>query len=274
MTLFTQRLRFIPWLPVYVAVYFLFLYLPILLLPVFSFNNAATTTFPLAGFTTKWYGTLAGNSVMMEAAWNSLIVGISVSLLSTILGICAARAITRYRFRGQRAATGLIMAPLFLPEIIVAVSLLMIVLAMGVELSLFTVILGQTVFCVPYAMSVLVSGFEGFDRSLEEASYDLGETAIGTFRRVTLPVVAPAIVSSLLVTFTISLDEFILAFFLSGTEPTLPVYIWGQLRFAAKLPGVLALGTIMLVASILMLTLAEILRRRTERRTQMAHMLP
>ncbi|MXN43868.1 ABC transporter permease subunit [Shinella kummerowiae] len=274
MTLFTQRLRFIPWLPVYVAVYFLFLYLPILLLPVFSFNNAATTTFPLAGFTTKWYGTLAGNSVMMEAAWNSLIVGISVSLLSTILGICAARAITRYRFRGQRAATGFIMAPLFLPEIIVAVSLLMIVLAMGVELSLFTVILGQTVFCVPYAMSVLVSGFEGFDRSLEEASYDLGETAIGTFRRVTLPVVAPAIVSSLLVTFTISLDEFILAFFLSGTEPTLPVYIWGQLRFAAKLPGVLALGTIMLVASILMLTLAEILRRRTERRTQMAHMLP
>lgn len=274
MSVLTQRLRFIPFLPVYVAVYFLFLYLPILLLPVFSFNNAATTTFPLAGFTTKWYASLAGNSVMLQAAWNSLVVGVSVSLLSTILGICAARAITRYRFRGQRAATGLIMAPLFLPEIIVAVSLLMIVLAMGVELSLITVILGQTVFCVPYAMSVLVSGFEGFDRSLEEASYDLGETAIGTFRRVTLPVVAPAIVSSLLVTFTISLDEFILAFFLSGTEPTLPVYIWGQLRFAAKLPGVLALGTIMLAASILMLTLAEILRRRAERRTQMAHMLP
>ncbi len=274
MTILTQRLRFIPWLPVYVAVYFLFLYLPILLLPVFSFNNAATTTFPLAGFTTKWYASLVGNSVMMEAAWNSLVVGISVALLSTVLGICAARAITRYRFRGQRAAAGLIMAPLFLPEIIVAVSLLMIVLAMGIELSLVTIILGQTVFCVPYAMSVLVSGFEGFDRSLEEASYDLGETAIGTFRRVTLPVVAPAIVSSLLVTFTISLDEFILAFFLSGTAPTLPVYIWGQLRFAAKLPGVLALGTIMLVASILMLTLAEVLRRRAERRTQLALILP
>ena len=274
MSLLTQRLRLIPFLPVYVAVYFLFLYLPILLLPVFSFNNAATTTFPLAGFTTKWYASLVGNSVMLQAAWNSLIVGVSVALLSTVLGICAARAITRYRFRGQKAAAGLIMAPLFLPEIIVAVSLLMIVLAMGVELSLMTVILGQTVFCIPYAMSVLVSGFEGFDRSLEEASYDLGETAFGTFRRVTLPVVAPAIISSLLVTFTISLDEFILAFFLSGTEPTLPVYIWGQLRFAAKLPGVLALGTIMLAASILMLTLAEILRRRAERRTQMAHTLP
>ncbi len=263
-----QRLRFLPFLPVYVAVYFLFLYLPILLLPVFSFNDAATTTLPLAGFTTKWYASLWGNTVLLQAARNSLIVGVCVSLLSTILGICAARAITRYRFRGQKPATGLIMAPLFLPEIIVAVSLLMIVLQMGLELSLVTVILGQVVFCIPYAMSVLVSGFEGFDRSLEEASYDLGETALGTFRRVTLPVVAPAIVSSLLVTFTISLDEFILAFFLSGTEPTLPVYIWGQLRFAAKLPGVLALGSLMILASVVLLTVAEVLRRRAERRTR------
>ncbi len=263
-----QRLRYLPFLPVYVAVYFLFLYLPILLLPVFSFNDAATTTLPLAGFTTKWYASLWGNTVLLQAARNSLVVGVCVSLLSTILGICAARAITRYRFRGQKPATGLIMAPLFLPEIIVAVSLLMIVLQMGLELSLVTVILGQVVFCIPYAMSVLVSGFEGFDRSLEEASYDLGETALGTFRRVTLPVVAPAIVSSLLVTFTISLDEFILAFFLSGTEPTLPVYIWGQLRFAAKLPGVLALGSLMILASVVLLTVAEVLRRRAERRTR------
>ncbi|MBD9373015.1 ABC transporter permease [Rhizobium sp. ARZ01] len=265
-----QRIRLLPFLPVYVAVYFLFLYLPILLLPIFSFNDAATTTFPLAGFTTKWYASLWGNTVLLQAARNSLFVGVCVSLLSTILGICAARAITRYRFRGQRPATALIMAPLFLPEIIVAVSLLMIVLQLGLELSLVTVILGQVVFCVPYSMSVLVSGFEGFDRSLEEASYDLGETAFGTFRRVTLPVVAPAIVSSLLVTFTISLDEFILAFFLSGTEPTLPVYIWGQLRFAAKLPSVLALGSLMIVASVLLLTTAEVLRRRAEHRTQAA----
>ncbi|MDR6756742.1 spermidine/putrescine transport system permease protein [Mycoplana sp. BE70] len=265
-----QRMRLLPFLPIYVAVYFVFLYLPILLLPVFSFNNAATTTFPLAGFTTKWYASLWGNTVLLEAARNSLMVGICVSLLSTTLGICAARAITRYRFRGQHPATGLIMAPLFLPEIIVAVSLLMITLQLGLELSLLTVILGQVVFCIPYSMSVLVSGFEGFDRSLEEASYDLGETAFGTFRRVTLPVVAPAIVSSLLVTFTISLDEFILAFFLSGTEPTLPVYIWGQLRFAAKLPAVLALGSLMIVASVLLLTTAEVLRRRAERRTQAA----
>ena len=142
-------------------------------------------------------------------------------------------------------------------------------LQLGLSLSLFTVVLGHVLICVPYSVSVLISGFEGFDRSLEEASADLGETAFGTFRRVTLPMVAPAIISSLLVSFTISLDEFIMAFFLTGTEPTLPIYIWGQLRFAAKLPGVLALGTLLLVGSFILLTIAEILRRRAERRTRM-----
>src|SRR4029077_12417337 len=113
------------------------------------------------------------------------------------------------------------------------------------------------------------SGFEGFDRSLEEASADLGETAFGTFRRVTLPMVMPAIISSMLVSFTISLDDFIMAFFLAGTEATLPIYIWGQLRFAAKLPGVLALGSLLLAGSFVLLTIAEIIRRRAERRTHM-----
>jgi len=185
-----------------------------------------------------------------------------------VLGICAARALTRYRFPMQRPINGLIMAPLVLPEIIVAVSLLIVLLQMGLSLSLFTVVLGHVLVCVPYSVAVLTSGFEGFDRSLEEASADLGETAFGTFRRVTLPMVAPAIISSLLVSFTISLDEFIMAFFLTGTDVTLPVYIWGQLRFAAKLPGVLALGTLLLVGSFVLLTFAEILRRRAERRVR------
>lgn len=255
----------------YISLYLIFLYAPILLIPLFSFNNASSAAFPLAGFTTKWYVSLGSNSVLLDAAWNSLVVGISVSVLSTCFGIGAARAITRYEFMGKRAISGLIMAPLFLPEIIVAIALLMIILASGLSLSLVTVILGQTVFCVPYSMSVLISGFEGFDRSLEEASEDLGETPFGTFRRVTLPVVAPAILSSLLVSFTISLDEFILAFFLSGTDPTLPVYIWGQLRFAARLPGVLALGSLMILASVALVTVAELFRRRAEKRSKLNH---
>ena len=187
--------------------------------------------------------------------------------LSTIRGICAARAITRHRFAGKGIVSGLIIAPLILPEIIIAISLLVVLLSIGMELSLLTVILGHLLICVPYSVTVLVSGFEGFDPSMEEASRDLGETVWGTLRRVTLPMLMPSIVSSMLVTFTISLDEFILAFFLTGTEPTLPVYIWGQLRFAAKLPNVLALGSILIALSLVMLTVAELVRRRAEART-------
>ena len=254
------------WLAVYVALYIAFLYLPVLLLPLFSFNDSATPNFPLSGFTWKWYEGLLNTPAMLDAASNSAMVGASAAMISTVLGICAARAMTRYRFRGQKPMSALIMAPLVLPEIIIAVALLLVMLRLGLELSLLTVVLGHVLVCVPYSVTVLIAGFEGFDRSLEEASTDLGETAMGTFRRVTLPMVAPAIVSSLLVSFTISLDEFILAFFLTGTDATLPVYIWGQLRFAARLPGVLALGTVMLVLSFILLTMAEIYRRRAARR--------
>lgn len=256
------------WLPAYAALYIVFLYLPVLFLPIFSINTSPVPKFPLSGYTFKWYEELPRNQALLDAAWNSLVVGVAASLLATLLGICAARAITRYRFPGRRPINGLIMAPLVLPEIIVAVSMLLVLLRMGLSLSLFTVVLGHVLICIPYSVSVLTSGFEGFDRSLEEASADLGETAFGTFRRVTLPMVAPAIISSLLVSFTISLDDFIIAFFLAGTDATLPIYIWGQLRFAAKLPGVLALGTLLLVGSFILLTIAETLRRRAERRTQ------
>lgn len=254
------------WLPAYAFLYIVFLYLPVIFLPIFSVNASAVPKFPLSGVTWKWYGELARTPALIDAAWNSLMVGVTAAILSTVLGICAARAITRYRFRGRMTASGLIMAPLVLPEIILAVSLLIVMLSLGLRLSLFTVVLGHVLICIPYSVTVLNAGFEGFDRSLEEASADLGETAFGTFRRVTLPMVSPAIISSLLVSFTISLDEFIIAFFLAGTEATLPVYIWGQLRFAAKLPGVLALGTLLLVGSFVLLTIAELLRRRAVRR--------
>ncbi|WP_187969189.1 ABC transporter permease [Aquibium microcysteis] len=261
-----RRFLGVNWLAAYVALYVTFLYLPVLLLPLFSFNDSAVPNFPLSGFTWKWYSGLFATPAMLDAAKNSAMVGLAAAVTSTLLGICAARAITRYRFRGQKAMSGLIMAPLVLPEIIIAVALLLVMLRLGLELSLLSVVLGHVLICVPYSVTVLIAGFEGFDRSLEEASADLGETAFGTFRRVTLPMVAPAIVSSLLVSFIISLDEFILAFFLTGTESTLPVYIWGQLRFAARLPGVLALGTIMLILSFILLTIAEIYRRRAARR--------
>ena len=250
---------------IYAVVYLTFLYLPILFLPLFSFNDATVVAFPLKGFTTKWYAALLDTETMHKAVWNSLKVAVSAAIVSTILGILAARAITRYRFVGRNAITGFMMIPLVLPEIIVGISLLIVLVQSGIGLSLFSVTLGHILLCIPFSTAVLISSFDGFDRSLEEASLDLGETAFATFFRVTLPLVLPGIISSLLIAFTISLDEFIVAFFLTGTEPTLPIYIWGQLRFPARIPGILALGSLLLAASFTLLCIAEMFRRKSQR---------
>ncbi len=254
-------------LTLYTLLYIGFLYLPVFLLPLFSFNDSSVVAFPLQGFTTRWYERLAGVDALHQAVWNSLEVGLATAVISTILGTLGARAVTRYRFPGRRLATGFVMVPLVLPDIVVAVGLLVALIQLGLNLSLSSVVVGHVLLCIPFAMAIMMSSFEGFDRSLEEASADLGESPLGTFFRVTLPIVAPGLAASLLVTFTISLDEFIVAFFLTGTEPTIPIYIWGQLRFAAQLPNVLALGTILLAASFLLLAAAQALRRLGRRRT-------
>lgn len=254
-------------LRIYAIAYLAFLYAPVLLLPIFAFNDSPIIAFPLNGFTTASFEQLWTTELLHQAVWNSLQVAVASSILATALGICAARASARFSFPGQRPIMGLIMLPLVLPEIIVAVSLLVVLVQLGLPLSLWSVILGHVLLCTPFAVAILTSAFLALDQSLEEASLDLGESRLGTFWRVTLPLVAPGIVASLLISFTISLDEFIIAFFLTGTDATLPVYIWSQLRFPAKLPSVMALGTILLVLSLLLLTAAEYFRRRTARTT-------
>ncbi len=250
------------WFRVYTIVYLIFLYAPIILLPIFAFNNATTVAFPLVGFTTEWFGQLWTEPALHKALKNSLIIAISSAILATSFGIFAARASTRYRFPFKAPLMGLIMLPLVLPEVIVAVALLAVLLGMGLNLSIFTVILGHVLICTPFAIAILTSAFQSLDQSLEEASYDLGESAVSTFRLVILPLVMPGIISALLITFTISLDEFIIAFFLAGNENTLPVYILGQFRFPQNVPVIMALGTILVCLSIALLATAEYFRRR------------
>lgn len=247
---------------IYALAYLLFLYAPIILLPMFAFNDAAIVAFPLSGFTTEWFAALSGDTSLHRAAINSGIIAVTTAVISTLLGICAARASTRYDFPAKAPAMGLIMVPLVLPEIILAVSLLVVLLALGVPLSIFTVILGHVLVCTPFCIAILTSAFQSLDRSLEEAAIDLGETEASTFRLIVLPLVMPGIISSLLISFTISLDEFIISFFLSGTEPTLPVYIFGRFRFPEAVPVIMALGTVLVVISITLLAIAEYYRRR------------
>jgi spermidine/putrescine transport system permease protein len=247
-------------LVVYAVLYLIFLYLPVLFLPLFSFNDSAFIAFPLVGFTTKWYGRMLADSAMHAALWNSLKVGAGVALVSTILGLLAAKALTRYRLPGGGAVLGFTSLPLFIPDIVLGISLLLLLNFVGMPLSLLSVMLGHVLICVPCAVTVLMSRFEGFDKSLEEASLDLGESAWMTFWRVTFPLVLPGIISSLLLTFIVSFDEFLIAYFLAGTDATLPIYIWGQLRFPYKLPVVLALGAVILVVSCLLVVVAEWVR--------------
>jgi len=233
---------------IYAILYLIFLYGPVLLLPLFSFNDSIYIAFPLKGFTFEWYRQMVNNASL---------------IISTVLGILAAKAVTRYYLPGKGPITGLIMLPLVVPSIILAIALL--VLARKIfefQLSLYTIGAGHVLLCVPFAMLVLVSRLEGFDRNLEEASYDLGESAWSTFWRVTFPLALPGVVASLLLCFTVSFDEFVLAFFLAGNEATLPLFIFSQLRFPNRLPGVLALGSCILVFSFVVVTVAEWLRRR------------
>ncbi len=257
--------RYLPGLTTYTFGYLVFLYLPVLLLPLFSFNEGTIVAFPIKGWTLKWYAQLGAQDTLLQALVNSLIVGGSTAIASTALGLFAARAYVRYQFPGREASEGLVMLPLVVPGIIVASSMLILFVSIGLRPSLFTVILGHTFLALPFSVSIMKSAFSEFDQSLEEAAFDLGETILGTFRRVTLPIVFPGVVASLLVTFTVSFDEFVLAFFLSGNEPTLPVYIWSQIRFPAKLPNTLALGSLLLLGSIFLLMTAEFFRRRSSK---------
>lgn len=250
-------------LRIYAIAYLVFLYAPIALLPLFAFNDATIIAFPLSGFTTNWFAELMTTQALHRAVQNSLFIAVITALLSTILGICAARAGAMYAFPFKRSILGLVMIPLVLPEIIVAVSLLVVAVQLfDIGLSNWTVIAAHVLICTPFSIAILNGAFQNLDPSMEEAAMDLGETRWSAFRLVTLPLVMPGIIASLLISFTISLDEFIIAFFLTGANPTMPVYIWGLLRFPSSLPVVMALGTILVALSIILLSIAEILRRR------------
>jgi spermidine/putrescine transport system permease protein len=240
-----------------------FLYAPVLLLPLFSFNDNIFAIFPLKGFTLRAYEQLADDTKLLTAVQNSVVVGICVAVISTAFGLLAAMAVTRYRLPGKGPIVGTIMLPLVIPSIILGVALLVLVRQVfDIELSLYCVAAGHILLCVPFSMLVLISRLEGFDKNLEEAAMDLGENGWMTFWRVTFPLALPGVVSSLLMSFTTSFDEYVLAFFLSGIDQTLPIYLWSMLRFPQRLPVTLALGSSILIISTIIVVISEILRRR------------
>lgn len=251
-----------PWLGGYVVLYLIFLYLPTLLIPLFSFNDSTQAAFPLKGFTTAWYESLAANDRLHAATLNSLLVAGLAAALSTAAGVLVAYADVRRGGPAARAISVLARLPILIPGVILGIALLILVNLVGLGPSLAAIVVAHTLFCLPTTTVIMRTRFAALPRSLEEAAMDLGAHEWTMFRRVMLPLALPGVASAFLLAFITSFDEFIVAFFLTGTDATLPVYIWSQLRFPKELPGVMALGALILGLSVVVVTLAEILRRQ------------
>jgi spermidine/putrescine transport system permease protein len=254
---------------IYFTVFVVFLFLPLAVLFVFAFNNGTSPTFPLGGFTTKWYSLAFQNTELTGALFRSATIAVIASILATGLGIMAAIGLAAKSLRFRSAAIGLLLLPLVVPYISLAVGLLILLQALHLPHSIAAIILGHTVVALPFALLVILPRLRSLDGALVEAARDLGASSGSAFRLVTLPLLGPALVSSFLICFVTSFDEFAIASFLypSG-QPTYPVFLYASSRSAAQLPQVIAVGTIVIAVSLAVVVIAEGGRRWAERRLE------
>jgi putrescine transport system permease protein len=225
---------------------FAFLYLPILLLVVYSFNASQLVTV-WGGFSTRWYGALFRNEALLEAAWVTIRIAFLTALVATVLGTLAAIALVRNgRFAGRTLFTGLVYAPMVMPEVITGLALLLLFVSIGMDRGFWTVTLAHVTFTMCFVTVVVQSRLVAFDRSLEEAALDLGATPLSAFLTVTLPLIAPAVAAGFLLAFTLSLDDLVIASFTSGPgATTLPMRIYSQVRLGVT-PEINAASTLLI----------------------------
>ena len=249
------------------AIGFAFLYLPILLLVVYSFNGSRLVTV-WGGFSTQWYGALFRNEALMAAAWVTVRIALLSASLATFLGTLAALALTRYgRFPGRTLFTGMVYAPMVMPEVITGLSLLLFFVAIGLDRGFWTVTLAHTTLTMCFVTVIVQSRLMSFDRSLEEAAMDLGAPPLRTFFSVTLPLIAPAIAAGFLLAFTLSLDDLVIASFTSGPgATTLPMRIYSQVRLGLS-PEINAASAILIGIVTLGVVAATLLSKRSLLRT-------
>ena len=242
--------------------FFVYLYAPIVLLVIFSFNAGRSATI-WAGFSLDWYLRAFANDDIQRAALNSLTVAAIATTAATIVATCAALASARGgRFKGQTAAYALLMMPLVVPEIVTAVATLAFFAAIGLSLGLGNVIIAHTVFCIPFAFLPIRARLQGMDTTLEQAAQDLYANRWQTFRHVTLPLLLPGILSGAMLAFIISIDDFIITLMVAEAgSTTLPLYIYGMVRMGIT-PEVNAVSTVLLLVSVLFVSLSYLVGRR------------
>jgi spermidine/putrescine transport system permease protein len=237
-----------------------FLYLPIAVLMVLSFNKSGMPT-AWGGFSLEWYGALAANPKITGAAWNSLIVAFWATVISTGLGTLLALGVERERPMAAREA--LLFAPMIIPDIVLAIALLSFFTLLSFTLGLHSIIIAHVVFNIAFVCAVVRARLKSYDWTLNEASRDLGATAFMTFWRITLPLIAPAVVAAALLAFTLSIDEFIIAYFTAGAgqaSTTLPMQIYAMIRFGVT-PEINAMASVVMVVSFVMIFTAQRLNR-------------
>ncbi len=250
-------------LGIYTVLFFIFIYLPISLIVVYSFNADPVNMMRWSGFTLDWYRQIFGfknasseaalyiesTDQLVAAVRTSLIVAASTTLVATLLGTAAALGVYRFNFLGKRFYRVLLFVPMLMPDIVLGIALLIFFVGIGISLGIGTIIIGQCTFLISYVFIVVSARLAGMDRSLENASADLGANEWTTFRRIILPQVMPGVVGGALLAFIISMDDLVITYFISGTSTqTLPIFIFGMLRRGIK-PEVNAIATVMLLFS-------------------------
>jgi len=240
---------------------FVFLYVPILVLVVMSFN-ASSNPFSWDGFSLEWYGELAGNEDILEGFRNTLVVAVGSTVLATVLGTLLAVGLDKYS--RSKALDAFTLAPAIIPDVVLAIGLLAFFTLVQFTLGLHTVLLAHVVFNTAFVTAIVKARLNNVDHSLEEASRDLGATSASTFVRITLPSLAPGIIAGALLAFTLSLDEFVIAFFTNGpSTPTLPITIYSMVRFGVT-PEINALATLLILVSFTVVIAAQRMTRLTD----------
>jgi spermidine/putrescine transport system permease protein len=251
-------------LPLFITIgVIVFFYLPILLLFVTSFNESRFGE-TWAGFSFKWYQQLLREKDLWEALKNSFIIGISATVISTVLGTLAALSLYQYKSKLQKVHHGLVYIPLAIPDILMGIGLLLFFVILNFQLGLFTVFIAHTTFCLSYVTMVLVGRLQNFDLSIVEAGQDLGANWWEIFWRVKVPFLMPGIMAGALLAFTLSIDDFVITFFVAGPgTTTLPLYVYSMIKFGSP-PLINALSVVILVVTFFIIWLTQRLSNRLE----------
>ena len=251
------HLERIPTLQIYSLLALLFLFLPVIMLIILSFNSNTTGVFPLKGFTLDWYAKAFENKIIWPALRNSVVVALGTAIVAALLGTPVAFGLARFNFPFKNALRGILTIPMSLPTLLIGVSLLSFFALMSIARSLLTVIIGHVVYCVPYMVLVVSARMAEYDYTVEEAAQDLGATPLQTFLKITFPLIRPTIVGAMLLIFAQSFDMFVISFFNIGAQSTLPMVIWSMMRIGIN-PSLNALGTMIMGFSIILLILANL----------------